>query len=293
MKIERSERLARRLLFRVPGLVAICLLSLPAHAVDLSKIMDSVSRNAGQLWEQRDALLGKIDEDQERELGRAAVAVLLGAAPLLDDQVVQNYVGRVGLWIAQQSERPDLDWRFAVLDEDTINAFAAPGGFVMISRGLLAALRNEAELAGVLAHEIAHVLARHHVHAIASKARANALLQIAKESSGQSGALPEALLSASKNLYASGLDRGDELDADRAGVVLAARAGYDPSALFHVLKTLEGAAKDTELMGLFTSTHPPFDERLEKLSTAFQGPLGRMPGKSPTTRLRTIQKRLR
>ena len=227
------------------------------------------------------------------EFDEAASAVLLGAAPLLQDQKVQSYVNRVGLWIALQTERADARWRFAVLDDNTINAFAAPGGYIFISRGLFMSFRNEAELAGVLAHEIGHVLARHHVEAMVNKARTSAVLDIAKDASGHQGLLSDALLSASKSLYSSGLDQSDEYEADLIGVVLAARAGYDPYGLVHTLMTLQGASGDAELLGFMLSTHPSFEKRLEALHGAMAGPVGQADGKSPATLLKAMQARLR
>ena len=99
-----------------------------------------------------------VNEKQEADIGAEYAAVLLGASPLLANPDVQRYVNRVGRWLSLNSERPDLNWQFGVLDTGTINAFSTPGGYVLISRGLLERLHNEAELAGVLAHEVAHVV---------------------------------------------------------------------------------------------------------------------------------------
>ena len=274
--------------------VLLAMLSaVPATSLDLKAIMQGVKEQAGIIWQQRDILLGDVTEAEERKMGRAGTAVLLGAAPLVDDVKLQRYVNRVGLWLAMQTEREDLVWRFGVIDDDTINAFAAPGGYVLITRGLFLALRNEAELAGVLAHEIGHVVAKHHVAAMVSKARVNLLAEIAKGASGHEGELPEALLSASKSLYASGLDRADELEADRLGVVIAARAGYDPYGLVHLLKTLRGAAQDTDLMGLLLTTHPPFDTRLDALDRAMGTTLDDIEGRKTSKQFLAVQRRLR
>ena len=94
--------------------------------------------------------------DDEKKLGRHSVALLLGAAPLVKNDALQLYVNRVGRWVALQTGRNDIDWRFGVIDTPNVNAFAAPSGYVLVTRGLLARLDNEAELAGVLGHEIAH-----------------------------------------------------------------------------------------------------------------------------------------
>ena len=107
-----------------------------------------------------------IDESQEISLGAGISSNLLGAALPLQNQAVQEYVNHVGRWLSLHTERPDLPWHFAVLDDNNVNAFAAPGGYVFITKGLLARMKSEAELAGVLAHEMAHVLKKHHLQAI-------------------------------------------------------------------------------------------------------------------------------
>jgi predicted Zn-dependent protease len=87
----------------------------------------------------------------------------LGAAPLVKDDQLQKYVSSVGRWVALQSDRPDFEWHFGVIDSTDINAFTAPGGYVMVTKGLYQALNSEADLAGVLAHEIGHEIRKHHL----------------------------------------------------------------------------------------------------------------------------------
>ena len=103
---------------------------------------------------------------EEVEIGDGVAETLLGARPLLDDPELQRYVNAVGMWVAQQSERPGLPWHFGVNDSDHINAFAAPGGYIIVTKGMMKQLRNEAELAGVLGHEVAHVTQKHHLKAL-------------------------------------------------------------------------------------------------------------------------------
>ena len=97
-----------------------------------------------------------IDEAKEIEIGRQLAAVLLGSKPLHPDMALQRYVNRLGRWISLQSSRPQLPWTFAVLDDPGFNAFAAPGGYIFVTKGLVDRV-DEAELAGILAHEITHV----------------------------------------------------------------------------------------------------------------------------------------
>ncbi|HEX7465565.1 MAG TPA: M48 family metalloprotease, partial [Usitatibacter sp.] len=108
--------------------------------------------------------------DEEIALGEGIASAFLGAAPLHHDQNLQRYVNRVGRWVAMHGERPDLPWTFGVIDTETINAFAFPGGTVIVSSGLLKRLNSESELAGALAHEVAHVVKRHQIQAIQSQA---------------------------------------------------------------------------------------------------------------------------
>ena len=113
---------------------------------------------------------GHIDEAREIEIGRQLAAVLLGSKPLHSDMALQRYVNRLGRWISLQSSRPQLPWSFGVLDDPGFNAFAAPGGYIFVTKGLVDRV-DEAELAGILAHEITHVV-RHHLNALRTKARA-------------------------------------------------------------------------------------------------------------------------
>jgi len=214
-------------------------------------------------------------QDEEIAIGRDAAATLLGASKPIDQAAVQDYVNKVGLWIALQSDRPDLPWHFAVVDSDDIDAFAAPGGFVFVTRGLLLHLHSEAELAGVLGHEISHVVLKHHLNALQKAARMDLAGQAAKvglASKGYDSDLDQELMdkvsNATRNLYSKGLDKDDELAADRMGVVLATRAGYDPYGLLAVLQTLEAADPKSSKMQLLMATHPAPADRIAALSAA-------------------------
>ncbi|HWU81844.1 MAG TPA: M48 family metalloprotease, partial [Methylophilaceae bacterium] len=149
---------------RILILIVLCISAATAQAFELNinKLVDAIGKVKD---------LKPVDDKGEAEIGSGVAANLLGAAPLVQDDKLQAYVSRLGWWLAMQTERADLSWRFGVLDSDTVNAFAAPGGYVFITRGLLLRMRNEAELAGVLSHEIAHVLKRHHLNAIQKNAR--------------------------------------------------------------------------------------------------------------------------
>jgi predicted Zn-dependent protease len=208
--------------------------------------------------------------EQEIALGDDLTARLLGAMPPLDDPQLQSYVNRVGRWLTLQTERPDLPWRFAVVDTDSLGAFATPGGNVMITAGLMRLMRDENELAGVLAHEIAHVVEKHHVKAIMKQARAELARDVAADIASQyvskNPLVTEALMNAGMNIYSSGLDQSDELAADSAGTVIAARGGYDPLGLLLVLTTLDSIDTAEPRGSLMFSTHPPTRERIDQLA---------------------------
>lgn len=240
-------------------------------SVDIGKVMDAVRHG-------RDAF-AEVDSIEEDAMGRQAASVLLGAAPLLDNQPVQQYVNRVGRWLALHTERPDLTWQFGVLDTNDINAFAAPGGYIFISSGLLVHLRDEAELAAVLAHEMAHVLKRHHVMAIKKDSRAGLtgdLVSFAVDPSAD--LLYDVAVGTMKTLYIRGLDKDDEYQADRMGVVIAARAGYDPNALLAVLQTVDSMNPEDNALSLLLKTHPPASERLEKLDAEMSARMSDLSG---------------
>ncbi|MRV72351.1 M48 family metalloprotease [Duganella sp. FT92W] len=215
--------------------------------------------------------------EEEAALGEGMASNLLGAAPLYNNAAAQRYVNQVGQWVAAQGERPELTWRFAVLDDAEANAFAAPGGYIFITRGLLYGLRNEAELAGVLAHEVAHVLRKHQLAAIKKAARTalgaeflgdKVEQKMARSGNGQLTPLFRELSNIGTQLYVRGLDKDDEYEADRMAVVLAARAGYNPYGLPSVLQTLQTVNADHAGLALLFKTHPPFNARLDALSVA-------------------------
>jgi predicted Zn-dependent protease len=230
---------------------------------NLNRALESV-KNLG-----RAAL--EIDEKQEIEIGRDMAARLLGAAPLVNDARLQRYVNNVGRWLASQTERPDLPWQFGVLDAPQVNAFAVPGGSIFVTRGLVERMKSEAELAGVLSHEIAHVLKKHHLKAIQKNAQAGlageALSMAMKDSNSEARTK---LVGFGTEMYARGLDKSDELEADRLGIVIAARGGYDAYGLPAVLQTLQAMNPQDSGLALMFKTHPAPAERLDALGEKMQ-----------------------
>ncbi len=239
----------------------------PAQAfdfnLDLNKLRDVVTQQ-----------LKPMSEKDEIQLGRGIAANLLGAAPLVPDAQLQAYVNRLGKWLALHTDRPNLPWHFGVLDTESVNAFATPGGYVFITRGLLLQMRDEAELAGVLAHEIGHVVEKHALETM----KKGALLEFAGDALSQAlrsegSAEFSKIVSAGTEVFARGLDKQDEFAADRMGVVIAARAGYDAYGLPSTLQTLAAINPKDDAVALMFKTHPDPAERLELLLTAMEGKL--------------------
>lgn len=247
--------------------IASLLVSLPVAAFDLGGFGNIDLEKAAKVVQKVQKANADINEPQEIDLGGGIASNLLGAAPLWDNPPVQRYVNKVGRWLALQTERPDLPWQFGVLDDDDVNAFAAPGGYVFITKGLLARMSNEAELAGVLAHEISHVLRKHHLQALKKGARSELMSDLANDAIKSQGGDPRLskLVSAGTEIYARGLDKQDEYEADRMGVVIAARAGYDPYGLPAVLQTLQSINPNDSNLALMFKTHPALGDRLSLL----------------------------
>lgn len=207
-----------------------------------------------------------LTESQEIQLGHGIAANLLGASPLLDNKQVQSYVNQVGRWVSLHTERPDLPWTFGVLDSSDLNAFATPGGTIFITKGLMQHMHNESELAGVLAHEMVHVLSRHHLAALQKSARMNIATDLAGQALDSKGnPVLDKAIKAGTEVYAKGLDKDDEFEADRKGIVIATRAGYDPYGLPAVLQMLDSANPQDSSLALMFKTHPAARDRLNLL----------------------------
>ena len=205
-----------------------------------------------------------ISEQEERELGERVSATVRTEFGVVQDAAVTKYVSLLGNLLAKTSSRPGLKWEFIVLDTEGVNAFAAPGGIVHITKGALGLIKSEAELAGVLGHEIAHITKKHTVNAI----QKNKAIKMTTEEVGAKGSAYYSKLAnaAYDNVVERGFDRGDEDDADQEGLRLANKVGYNPAALgFFLAKLMErnkGLA-GSKPNGLF-STHPDTQARMDK-----------------------------
>lgn len=216
--------------------------------------------------------------EEEIALGRQIAGNLLGAAPLVKDAGLQKYVNSVGRWVASQSERPDLPWRFAVIDSEDINAFAAPGGYIMITKGLYRKLANEAQLAGVLGHEIGHVVMKHQLKVLQKQQLLNIGASFLNDKYAKDNKLVGKAIGTGAEISARSLDKSAEYKADRLGLSYATRSGYEPYGLAEVLQTLGETNKNDGSVALLFKTHPHPDERLVALSDAIGNKLDNVQG---------------
>jgi predicted Zn-dependent protease len=205
-----------------------------------------------------------VSETQEIAMGRDSDPQVQSEYGVADNRALQTYVQTLGQKLSRVSHRPALEWHFTVVDSPVVNAFAIPGGYVYLTRGILAYLANEAELAGVMGHEIGHVTARHSVRQMTRQELAQFGLgvgSILSPSVGQLGNVAESGL----GLVFLRFSRDDEREADKLGVEYAARSAYDPrqvSNFFDVLGRLS-AANDRETIPGWLSTHPDPPQRVE------------------------------
>ena len=205
-----------------------------------------------------------VSESQEIQMGQQYAQQIVRSMGVYDDKKVQDYVSRLGMGMAAKSERPQLPWAFYVMDDPTVNAFALPGGSIFVTRGILTHMNNEAELVGVLGHEIGHVTARHSVQQMTRQ-------QIAQIGLGV-GSIISSDVAQYAGLASQGLGvlflkygRDAESQSDQLGFKYMVRDGYDPRAMATMFQTLqrvsklEGAGDIPE----WASTHPDPGNRVQ------------------------------
>ncbi len=199
--------------------------------------------------------------EEELEAGKIYASQLLGAVKIYDNKELNDYVNKIGRHIANHTGRSDLPWTFAVIDTDGINAFAAPGGYIFLTRGLISILSSEDELAAVIGHEIAHVIKKHHFNVI----KKQKLIEFGTEaiSSAADSSIASKLSNMMGQIMARGLDKESEYEADIDGMVISARSGYDASSLMSVLEKLQVLKeRKDEGLSFMTATHPtPLDRQ--------------------------------
>ncbi|MGE5894192.1 MAG: M48 family metalloprotease [bacterium] len=215
-----------------------------------------------------------ISETEEYYVGRAVAARLLSMYPLLKDQGLTEYVNLVGLSVALHSENPFTygGYHFEILDTQEVNAFACPGGTIFITRGMIDAVRNEDELAAVLAHEVAHINHRDGIASIKKSRWTEALAVIGSEAAKQYGSedlnklvglFEGSIDDVIKTLVVNGYGREQESDADKTALAYLAQTGYDPHALESFVKRLIEQGRGS--VGGMLKTHPGTADRLENI----------------------------
>ncbi|RYD77651.1 MAG: M48 family peptidase [Sphingobacteriales bacterium] len=218
-----------------------------------------------------------ISTEQEVALGLQAAPQMSQeyGGEISDPQILAG-VNQIGQRIAQQSDatKAEYQYQFHVLaDNETINAFALPGGQVFITMGLLKLLQTPGELAGVLGHEIGHVIARHSAEQMAktqlTQGLSGAAVMATYDPSNPSTQAGPAVAALIGNLVNMKFGRDDELEADRLGVRLIGQAGYDPNAMINVMKILQQAAGSNSQPEFF-STHPNPENRITMIQTAIE-----------------------
>lgn len=286
---------AARPVFALFFLAAAALLSIPACSV--------IEQGAGVLSDQgkissqdRDSIVkttravrstfSEITEEEEYYIGRSVAAMILTRYKPYQNAALTSYLTTMGTAIAYSSTRPETyaGYRFLVLDTDEINAMAAPGGFIFVTRGLLKRCRNEEMIAAVLAHEIGHVAGRHGLQSIKKSRLVDTFKLIGTEAAKRYG--PQELAQLTDvfegvlddvvgSLIERGYDRKFEYEADQSAVRFSVKTGYDPKGLSAFLKTLTGGGASGGAKGWF-KTHPSAEDRLGKVDSQISG-LGKTP----------------
>lgn len=207
-----------------------------------------------------------IRPEEEAAIGREVAAkVFMRYGPLAADPELTRYVNMVGRTVAGYSGRSGAGYRFAVVESGEANAFAAPGGYIFITTGLLRKIGNEAQLAGVLAHEVAHVSERHMVKTLERSRKVAGAVELSSVLLNEDAeALSRITDIVSEILFVHGLDKDMEFDADRHGTAWAASAGYHPRGLMEFLAILK--AGEGRERSIFFTTHPPIGARISRLN---------------------------
>lgn len=206
-----------------------------------------------------------ITTQQEVAIGVQGAQEVVSQTPIATDAKLQAYVTQIGNAAVTKADRPELPWRFTVLQDDAPDAFALPGGFVFVTTGIIRRMKDEAELSGVLSHEVGHIAARHSVDMIRQAALAQGVQTAVL---GQSGPATQVVANVVTTLVLRGYGREKELEADKLGVTYTTLNGYDPTALGDMLKTLENEGGSTPTWLQPLSSHPTLAERLSGIDAA-------------------------
>jgi predicted Zn-dependent protease len=247
---------ARRVVSLAGAAVLLMVTCAPAHG-QIPDRLRRIAQGAGNIARS----LLPISTPKEIEIGRGIASTIAGRYPVATDTDLTAYVNLVGLTVAAEWPRPDIAYHFAVLETPDVNAFAAPGGYIFITRGALDLMDSESELAAVLAHEVGHVNRRHVIEQI----RKSDVMRSVQSETGLSGGTLDRVVGTGSNALFMGLSRGDEAEADSIGLELAYSAGYDPQGLPAFVGKLASHAGEGPLADLMAS-HPDVAARLAALN---------------------------
>jgi len=222
-----------------------------------------------------------ISEEEEYYIGRAVSAMILSQYPVYENERITQYVNLLGNSLAVYSDRPETyaGYHFLVLDSEEVNALAAPGGFIFITKGLLKKCRDEEMLGSILAHEIGHVTAKHGLQSIKKSRLVDAFGLIGKEAAERyspetlsrlTDIFENALGDIAENLIEKGYDRKYEYEADELSVKYAVQTGYNPGGLLDFLETMVGGESGSSAKGWFR-THPTAQDRISRVSKKIDG----------------------
>ncbi|MDX2227468.1 MAG: M48 family metalloprotease [Verrucomicrobiae bacterium] len=225
--------------------------------IDVGKVVEGGTKMASGA--------GGVGLKQEMAIGGSvATKIVANNNGLLKTPEAARRIALLGKSLARYSYRPTLNFRFAIMDTDIVNGFSAPGGYVFISRGLVEAVKNDDQLAGVLAHEISHITRRHALQIISRGQFVSGMVDVASGSSSDFAQFDVGIDKVTNTLMEKGFDPDIEFEADAYGAKLAYDTGFAKNGLLEFLKLLK-VSKGGDHERVF-STHPPLSERIEKLA---------------------------
>lgn len=257
---------------RILVLGLLMLLAVPAQAFDFGDLGDAlgldpeVTKRITQGARVVSALI-PISDEEERILGRDVAARVIGRFGLEKNPEQTYYLNLIGQAIGKRSDRPNLPYRFAILATDDVNAYSCPGGYIFVTRGALKMVQNEAELAAVLAHEVAHVTERHIIKALQHSKLLNVSAEVAADAFKQGGELFQQMSDFATDALFKGLKKTDEYASDAKAIEYLDRMGYDYPAMYRVLDELDERRR-TGHAKVLARTHPSPKSRIRELHRA-------------------------